>query len=503
MSPAVVDDPSGVAIPRRKQPASQTMSTVGTGTDMVRVNQLFDGACALSVMLVAFASLNIGRMPNGLQEFLAVRMTVRHFTFGVLLIVIWHCCFAVCGLYRANLRESVVTHSLRIALTCTFASSLILSFVLASNIGAFRLHVVVYFWLVATAAEIVGRRAIAALGPHVRMRTDGIKHVVIVGSGAQALNLFHAIQTSRYRSSHVGGFVDTISDGRIIPAEIQSRLIGSLDDLEMLLSTRAVDQVLIALPVKSFYVAIQQAIDVCERVGVEVKYSADIFSPSLARRAYDHAGEMPAVRLHVVVDDSRLLVKRGIDLVGAICGLTLLSPILALCAVAVKWSSPGPILFCQVRHGFKRQLFRMYKFRTMVQDAEQLQSTLESQNEALGPIFKIHADPRVTRVGRIMRKLSLDELPQLFNVLVGDMSLVGPRPMSLRDVSRFSESWLLRRFSVKPGLTCLWQVNGRSNTNFDQWVALDLEYIDNWSLSLDVRILVKTVPAVFWGIGAV
>jgi lipopolysaccharide/colanic/teichoic acid biosynthesis glycosyltransferase len=144
----------------------------------------------------------------------------------------------------------------------------------------------------------------------------------------------------------------------------------------------------------------------------------------------------------------------------------------------------------------------MYKFRTMVQDAERLQGALEAQNEAQGPVFKIRSDPRVTRVGRVMRRLSLDELPQLLNVLQGDMSLVGPRPLPVRDVSRFSETWLMRRFSVKPGLTCLWQVNGRSDVDFDRWVRLDLDYIDNWSLGLDMRILFKTVPVVLWGRGA-
>jgi lipopolysaccharide/colanic/teichoic acid biosynthesis glycosyltransferase len=144
----------------------------------------------------------------------------------------------------------------------------------------------------------------------------------------------------------------------------------------------------------------------------------------------------------------------------------------------------------------------MYKFRTMVEDAEALQSDLESANEASGPVFKIRADPRVTPVGRIMRRLSLDELPQLFNVLRGDMSLVGPRPLPVRDVSRFSQSWLMRRFSVKPGLTCLWQIRGRNDVDFDQWIRLDLDYIDNWSLTLDMQILLKTVPVVLSGSGA-
>jgi exopolysaccharide biosynthesis polyprenyl glycosylphosphotransferase len=195
-------------------------------------------------------------------------------------------------------------------------------------------------------------------------------------------------------------------------------------------------------------------------------------------------------------------VKRTFDILAASAGLLALSPVLLACAWLVWRSGPGPVLFSQPRYGYNRRLFRMYKFRTMVADAEQQQASLESQNEAAGPVFKIRRDPRITPIGRILRKTSIDELPQLFNVLKGDMSLVGPRPLPVRDVSRFNEASLMRRFSVRPGITCLWQVNGRSDTNFSQWVQLDLEYIDNWSLALDARILIKTVPAVLAGNGA-
>jgi lipopolysaccharide/colanic/teichoic acid biosynthesis glycosyltransferase len=162
----------------------------------------------------------------------------------------------------------------------------------------------------------------------------------------------------------------------------------------------------------------------------------------------------------------------------------------------------GPVIFAQERFGFNKRRFRMFKFRTMITDAEALQSTLEDRNEAAGPVFKIKDDPRVTRIGKFLRKTSLDELPQLWNVLRGDMSLVGPRPLPLRDVHRFSESWLMRRFSVRPGVTGLWQVSGRSDLTFSRWVALDLQYIDRWSLGLDLKILAMTVPAVLKGRGA-
>jgi lipopolysaccharide/colanic/teichoic acid biosynthesis glycosyltransferase len=168
----------------------------------------------------------------------------------------------------------------------------------------------------------------------------------------------------------------------------------------------------------------------------------------------------------------------------------------------IRLDSPGPIFFYQERVGLNKRRFRLVKFRTMFDGANQQQQQLEHLNEADGPVFKIRSDPRVTRLGKLLRRYSIDELPQLFNVLKQDMSLVGPRPLPVRDVERIDKQGHKRRFSVKPGITCLWQVNGRSDVSFDHWVRLDLEYIDSWSLGLDMRILLKTIPAVVKGSGA-
>jgi len=171
-------------------------------------------------------------------------------------------------------------------------------------------------------------------------------------------------------------------------------------------------------------------------------------------------------------------------------------------ALLVKLTSPGPIFFSQVRMGLNKRKFTMFKFRTMVANAEQLQEQLLSMNEMTGPVFKIRKDPRVTPLGRVLRNASIDELPQLFNVLKGDMSLVGPRAMSLRDYQLFDKDWQRRRFCVKPGITCLWQIHGRNSIPFEKWMELDMQYIDTWSLWLDLKILLQTVPAVLRGTGA-
>jgi exopolysaccharide biosynthesis polyprenyl glycosylphosphotransferase len=263
-----------------------------------------------------------------------------------------------------------------------------------------------------------------------------------------------------------------------------------------------VDEVLIALPIKSRYAQIQQAIEECERAGVQSRYSPNLFPSRLARPRLETPGGQPAIAMKVVSDDYRLVVKRAMDILLSSIGLMAIAPLLAAIAVAVKVTSKGPVIFGQERYGWRKRRFTMYKFRTMVTDAEALQGTLESRNEAVGPVFKIQNDPRVTPLGRFLRKSSLDELPQLWNVLRGDMSLVGPRPLPMRDVHRFENAWLMRRFSVVPGVTGLWQVSGRSNLTFDEWVRLDLEYIDRWSLSLDFDILRRTLPAVLRGTGA-
>jgi exopolysaccharide biosynthesis polyprenyl glycosylphosphotransferase len=196
------------------------------------------------------------------------------------------------------------------------------------------------------------------------------------------------------------------------------------------------------------------------------------------------------------------LIKRVIACVGSAIGLIVLSPLLIGAAILIKFTSEGPILFRQTRVGLNKRMFNMYKFRTMIPNAEEVQEKLMSMNEMSGPVFKIKNDPRVTPLGRFLRKTSIDELPQLFNVLRGQMSLVGPRAMSRRDFELFNTDTHRRRFSVKPGITCLWQVDGRNSIPFEQWMELDLQYIDKWSIWLDIKILARTVPAVWRGTGA-
>lgn len=468
-----------------------------------RVSAFVNAAVVLLTLIGVFIVVNRNHMPGGLSDFLAMRITIKNLLVTAICLAGGAIAFHAFGLTAPPL--TALRHELiRIIKACTVAGGFAILFPLTSQSEAFRPRVALYFLPAAIVACICGRLVARMCTLPLTTALAGRRDVIIVGSGAGAARLFHRLcEEAGPNTIRVLGFVDC-SNGAQVADNVQGRIIGGIADLEGILMRLAVDQVLIALPVAPCFPQIQAAITVCERAGVEAKYFfSEMFELSVAKPAFEPDEFAPVVRLKVVHDDARLLVKRAIDVLGAIAGLTLLAPLMLVIAAAIKLTSPGPAIFVQERFGFHKRLFRMYKYRTMVPGAEQMQMQLEPENEVPGPVFKIRNDPRIIALGRILRKTSLDELPQLFNVLRGDMSLVGPRPLPRRDVSLFDNASLMRRFSVKPGLTCLWQIDGRSNTNFDRWIELDLRYIDTWSLSLDLKILAKTVPAVVVGRGAV
>jgi exopolysaccharide biosynthesis polyprenyl glycosylphosphotransferase len=272
--------------------------------------------------------------------------------------------------------------------------------------------------------------------------------------------------------------------------------LGDVDQLDDIFLKHVVDAVVIAIPVRTCYEAIHKASAASEKAGVDVIFNA-FFPGQMERTLSASFGD---------VEDRHAafpyLAKRFFDMAVAAFALILLSPLMIAVGLLINLTSEGGALFVQERYGYRRRKFKMYKFRTMVENAEGLLSELERKNEANGPIFKMRNDPRITPIGRFLRKTSIDELPQLWNVLNGTMSLVGPRPMSVRDVSLFSDAYLMRRFRARPGITGLWQVSGRSDVKFEKWMELDFHYIDRWSLGLDLSILLRTIPAVFKGSGA-
>jgi exopolysaccharide biosynthesis polyprenyl glycosylphosphotransferase len=277
----------------------------------------------------------------------------------------------------------------------------------------------------------------------------------------------------------------------------------SVERMVELLHEHSVNGVIISAK-RSFFDQVEAAVRACELEGIEVWLMADFFKTQISRTTFDDFYGHAIMVFRAVPEASWASVaKQLIDFVGSAALLIILAIPLALVALLVKVTSRGPIFFRQQRSGLNGRPFTLYKFRTMVTNAEQLKHELAAMNEMSGPVFKLANDPRITPMGKLLRKFSIDEWPQFFNVLRGEMSLVGPRPLPVDEVKRFNDLAHRRRLSVKPGLTCLWQVSGRNKVrDFKDWVRLDLEYIDNWSLWLDLKILCRTLPVVLTGAGA-
>lgn len=465
---------------------------------LIRTYKIADVLIAILCVPTAFIIINSRRMPEDATGFLALRVSVKNVLLMTFFALLWSGICHAFGLYRKEGRNPEAI--MRAAAASVCGGLFILLFMMTSRAGLFGLNTVFLAWGLAISSTVTTRLLLNALAAPTTL-SKYPRQVLIVGSGERALKLYRQLNGKSRAEYQVIGFVDSTGSSASF-SEIQSKLLGNLAQLEEILVANIVDEVLITLPVKSCYAQIEKAIQICERIGVESKYLSEIFEPARGRMGYERMEGFAVTSLKPVIHDVRYVVKRAIDIVGASLGLILLSPLFLLIAIAIRLTTGSPVFFSQERYGRNKRRFKMHKFRTMVPNAEELQSDLEHRNEVGGPVFKIKDDPRMTRLGRLLRRASLDELPQLLNVVKGEMSLVGPRPLPLRDVSRFEEGWLMRRFCVAPGLTGLWQVNGRSHSSFDQWVAHDLMYIDTWSLRLDIKILLRTVPAVLKGVGA-
>ena len=471
-----------------------------------KITALSGSPCqAADLVILSGAFLYIVVLPflhardGSFAEFLQLRVSLRNVLIGALCISTWRVILMSVGVYSPLRTRSIPDYLFRciIALnSCTAVVGLV-EVVLRKQQNVW--HAVEVFWLVAFVLMSSVRLLLLVFHQYLRPSLRRKRNLIIVGSGQRARQVYDELSVHQEWSYSLVGFVDSEPQGGFVPADM---ILGGVNDLEQILMHTVVDEVVVALPMKSQYEVVGHSIAVCQMLGIQCQYFTDYFGTSLTKRRSSAGPETDRVLLEVVTDDYRLTLKRVFDIVVALVIILLLSPIYLVAALAVKLTSPGPVLFLQRRYGLNKRTFFMYKFRSMCIDAESRQAAIEHLNEIAGPTFKIKNDPRLTPIGAFIRRMSIDELPQLFNVLKGEMSLVGPRPLPLRDVQRFSEAWLMRRFSVKPGVTCLWQIMGRSNTDFDRWIQLDLQYIDNWSLSLDFVILMKTIPAVLGSRGA-
>jgi exopolysaccharide biosynthesis polyprenyl glycosylphosphotransferase len=347
-------------------------------------------------------------------------------------------------------------------------------------------------------AEKVGLRLTSR---YVRSRGYNYRSLLIVGTGNAAAEMVDSIENHRYWGFRILGFISP--NGAPPPAELAARypVLGNLDDILRIVETSVVDDVIFAVGRRELG-AMEDLLLTLHEQGIRVRFALSEVSHQKSRVELEEMDGIPILSfLPGRAGHFQLLGKRAIDFAVSAFVLLVALPLLAAIALAIRLTSGGPVLFRQTRCGLNGRRFTLLKFRTMVEGAHEKRAELLHLNEMNGPVFKLRRDPRVTALGRLLRRFSLDELPQLWNVLKGDMSLVGPRPPIPEEVARYAR-WQRRRLSMKPGLTCLWQISGRNDVDFDRWMALDLEYIDSWSASLDFKILLKTIPVVLSGKGA-
>lgn len=353
-------------------------------------------------------------------------------------------------------------------------------------------------WLAVAFVFLVANRAAARLAVRFTRRPgSATRRYAVVGSAPEGPGVVEAIAGHPEWDAEFVGFVRLSAGGRFSGA----RELGELADLGRILEDEVLDEVIFAVPREQLE-AIEPAIATCQELGVEVRVSLDMLRFASSSMRLSLVNDLPMVVLSRTPTDSlALATKRLFDVLvsGAIILLAL--PALLLAAIAIRLDSPGPVFFRQRRVGRNGRTFDILKLRSMHRDAETRLEALKAQNEMSGPVFKMRRDPRVTRVGHFLRRTSLDEFPQFWNVLVGDMSIVGPRPPLPSEVRQY-QPWQRRRLSVSPGITCIWQISGRNEVDFEQWMRLDLEYIDTWSLRKDLLIFLRTIPAVLGSRGA-
>jgi exopolysaccharide biosynthesis polyprenyl glycosylphosphotransferase len=460
------------------------------------------GLIMLSFGAATIVSINAGKWTT-IETVLASKVSLSSCVEFAIAILLCHGVFSMCGLYQSKrvstkgAEAAEVLRAMTVSTACIWCEGKLFFILIITP------YFLVAFWVIGSAVVIATRMLLRYALRGLRKRGRNLHHVLVLGTNARAIDFGRRVEAMPERGYRLLGFVDDDWPGMEGFNATGFRLACSYEGLPEFLRHRVVDEVAIFLPLRSFYERAAQIAKLAEHHGVLLRFDTDLFDLKIARprtEVMDGASQIMANGNGI--DGWQLLMKRTFDIVGTLVLLILLSPLFLVVTFLIKLTSPGNVFFMQKRVGLNKRQFTMYKFRTMVVAAESIQETLAHLNEMSGPVFKIKNDPRVTPLGRILRKTSIDELPQLFNVLKGDMSLVGPRALSVRDYQFFSEDWQRRRFSVPPGITCLWQVSGRNTIPFEQWMVLDMQYIDRWSFWLDLKILALTIPAVFRGLGA-
>ena len=464
---------------------------------LLDIFKIFD----LIVCVCAFvAALILSQLPVSLHSaegIIAMRFSVLNVVMFLLLLGGWHLVFRSTGLYNSRRLSSLGRELSDLLLGVLICSAVLFIINFIFPMILFNNRFVVIFGTVLFTALAASRVVLRFTLKELRRRGGNLRYVLIVGTNKEAIAFAEKIAKRPELGWNFCGFVDDEWHNDAAQDE-RLRIVSAISGFKEYLRGHVIDEVISCLPMNGYYDENRRIAAACSEQGVLVRWKIELFK---LENVYPKIEYLDSDMLLTYVTGRMrrrlLLIKRLFDYPVAAVLTVLLTPVFLVSALAIKLTSRGPVFFVQERLGFNKRRFRLYKFRTMVPGAVEQLDKLEKYNEMGGAVFKMKNDPRVTPVGRVLRKLSVDELPQLFNVLKGDMSLVGPRPLPERDFQEFETDWHRRRFCVRPGLTCLWQVSGRNKLTFDEWMKLDLEYIDMWSPALDLKILLKTVPAVF------
>jgi len=470
---------------------------------MKHLAKIYDLAAIMTAFLFATFLLRSSHTGMTLTGFMTLRIKLGNCLLFALLLFAWYSLFAQCGLYVSKRLTRLAAEIMDVCKASLLAAAFLFATAKIFYVQMVTVSFALILCAVSASLMIAGRLVARSVLAVLRRRGKNTRFILIVGTNERAIEFADYIRQQPELGYQTVGFVDDDWPGiQEFEATGHSRCC-TFKDLADFLRYNVVDEAAIYLPLRSYYEHAAQLVELCEQHGIAIRIGSQIFNLKGADTHVLHVEEHS--QIIAVAGPSGIwpaFVKRFIDFLASAVLLILLAPVLLIVALLVKLTSPGPVFFRQTRVGLNKRQFQIYKFRTMLADAERMQDQLLAMNEMRGPVFKITKDPRVTPLGRFLRKTSIDELPQLLNVLKGEMSLVGPRAMSLRDYKLFEQDWHRRRFSVKPGITCLWQIHGRNSIPFEQWMELDLQYIDKWSIWLDIKILVQTVPAVLRGTGA-
>ena len=470
-----------------------------------RHNRLIGLIYLFADLLLVFASFGLAHalrahLPGTRQFF-----PVSNYPWVVPLIVaLWIGAGAAAGIYREVHEEELrraSTDPLKVGIAATVLLFAVISVVKFEFISRLLLGIYALIDLL----FMIGFRLVArAFAAPLRRSVAGLRTFLLVGDGPELAEIAKTLEANESRGMRLFGLIHTTSQSpeaaHAWPGLAKPYPKYTLPELPDLLRRHVIDEVIFVMAREDLE-KLQDTFLVCEEEGVKTRVLLSFFPQALSKVYLERLGSKPLLTFSATPQDEILLFKRLLDFIMASIGLVALSPLLLILAVLVRLTSRGPIFFSQTRCGLGGRKFKLHKFRSMRADADLLREELEALNEVDGPVFKIKNDPRCTPIGRFMRKFSLDELPQLVNIIRGDMSFVGPRPPLPQEVEKY-ERWQRRRLRMQPGLTCLWALEGRSKLSFRRWMELDLEYIDRWSMTLDWKILLKTIPVVLAGRGA-